>query len=149
MHLSLCLILTEHLLNHFVFIYVLSMIDLFIVAFNSVIVGFGNNILNTQNGIRFPSIPVSILYAILTLFWPVYNSSLLNITDFMLWNVKGFILTESKLLLLSSQFGTVTSSSLCISCMHLGCWDDGHIHAYSVEPCVLDILLIKHLGAGS
>ena len=44
-------------------------------------------------------------------FWLVLDSNLVNITDFMLWNVKDLILTESELLLLS------TSCSSCISCM--------------------------------
>ena len=76
---------------------------------------------------------VSILYIKFALFWLVLNSSLMNITDFMLWNIKDVILIESKLLLLSSQFGTVTSSSLCILHLCLICWGVGHNHSNTLE----------------
>ena len=133
-HLSFCLILTEHLLSCAMldWLYVLSVIDLFIVVFNSAIFALGNSILTALNGITFPSLPVSILY-MFTLFWLVPNSKLLNITDFMLWNVKDSILVESELLLLSCHFGTGTSSSLCILCICLGCWDVGHACTHPLE----------------
>ena len=120
-------------LSLFDWLYVLSMIDLIIVLFNSAIANLGNNILKTWNSMKFPSLHVSILYAICALFWLVPNSSLVYMTDFTLWNVQDFILTESELLLLSSQFGTVTTSSLCVSCMHLGYWGVSHIQAHPLE----------------
>ena len=49
-------------------LYFLNTIDLFIVAFNSAIADLGNSILKTQNGFKFPSLPVFILYTILVLF---------------------------------------------------------------------------------
>ena len=76
---------------------------------------------------------MSILYAIVTLLWPVLNSSLVNITDLMLWNVKDFILPESKHSLLSSKFGTEVSSSLCISCTCLGCWGVSCTYNWSLK----------------
>ena len=130
-----------HLLSHSMFnwLYVLNMIDLFIIAFNSAIVDLGNSILKIQNGIKFLLLPLSILYAIFTLFWLVLDSSLVNITDFMPWNIKDFILTESKLLLLSSWLCTVTSFSLCLPCMHLGCW------SYSISyPGALKCFCVPH-----
>ena len=84
-HLLLCLILTKHLLScsKFDWLYVLSMIDLYIVAFNSAIVDLRNSMLKTWNGIKFPSLPMSILYTIFALFWLILDSSLVNITDFI------------------------------------------------------------------
>ena len=101
-------------------------------VFNSTIVYPGNSILKNQKRIKFLSLPVSILYKIFALFWSVLNSSLVNITDFMLWMVKDFIFTESKLLF-SSQFGTLTFSSLYILCMYLSCWGVGHVHTCPLE----------------
>ena len=49
---------------------------------NFVSVDFGNIILDTLNGIKLPSLSVSILYVICTLFWLVCNSNLVNIADF-------------------------------------------------------------------
>ena len=60
----------------------------------SAIVDIGNSILKIWNGIKFQSLPVSILYAVFALFWLVLDSSLVNITDFMIWNIKDFLLTE-------------------------------------------------------
>ena len=83
-HLSSSLIFTEHLpsCSMFDWLYVLSTIDLFILAFNSTMVNLGNGILKILNGIRFPYLPVSILYTCFVLFWLVLNSfSLLNTTD--------------------------------------------------------------------
>ena len=78
---------------------------------------------------------MSILYAIFALFWLVLDSSLVYITDFTLRNIKDFILTESKLLLLSCQFAILTLSSSCISCTNLG--------VFSV--CHTDFLLFVYL----
>ena len=68
---------------------------------------------------------MSILYTNFVLFWLVLNSSLVNTTVFMLWNVKDLILTESKFLSLSSQLCTCTSPLIVhlkyISEL-LGCW---------------------------
>ena len=105
----------------FDWLYVLSNIDVFIMAFNSTMVDLGSSILKNPNVIRFPSLSVPILYAIFGLSWLVINSDLVNITDFIPWNFKDFILTESRLLFLSPQLCTRTSSSLCISCICLGC----------------------------
>ena len=51
------------------------------------------------------------------LFWLVLDSNLVNVTDFMVWNVKDFTLTEWKLLLFSTWLGMGTSSSLCVLCI--------------------------------
>ena len=107
----------------FEWLYVLSTTDLFTVAFNCAIIDLGNSILKPLNAIKFPSLPVSILYANLFLFWLQLCSNSVNFTNFMLLKVKDFILIESKLLLLSSQSGTGTSPSLWVSCICLGCWN--------------------------
>ena len=88
----------------------------------SAMVDLGNSILKTKNDIKFQSLPMPICMQFLFLFGFYSVLSLVNITDFMLWNIKGLILTESNLLLLSTWLGTETSSSLCISCMCLGQW---------------------------
>ena len=61
------------------------------------------------------------------------DSYLVNITNLMLMNVQDFILTKSKLLLLSSQPGMWTSSSLCVSCICQGSWSAGPIHVWPLE----------------
>ena len=95
-------------------------------------IGFGNSILKIWNGIKFTYIHVSILYAIIA-FWLVLYSSLVNMTDFTLWNIKYFILAESKLLFVSSWLGKVTSYCLRVSWMDLVCWGIIHTHACSLE----------------
>ena len=71
--LSVYFMLTEYIPSCSMFdkLHVLSTADLFILAFNSAIVDLGNSIFKIQNGIIFPSLPVSISYAIFTLFWLV------------------------------------------------------------------------------
>ena len=106
----------------FDWLYVLSTIDMFIVAFSSAMVDLGNNILKILYNIKFMSLPISILYASFVLFLLVLHSNIVNITDSMLSNVKVCILTGSELLF-STQLGMAigTSSFLCTSCICLGC----------------------------
>ena len=56
-------------------------------------VDIGNSILKTLNDINLPSLPLSTLYATFVLFGLVLDSRLMNITDYVLWNVKDFTLT--------------------------------------------------------
>ena len=51
----------------------------------------------------------------------------------MLWKVKDFVLTESKLLLLSIQLGMETPSSLRVSCMCMGCQAADFVHIWPLE----------------
>ena len=117
--------------------YVLSIIYLFIVAFNSAKIDLGNSI--TLNGIKFLHYLCLfvcifyILHATFIISWLVLDSTLVNIIDFILWNIKDFILTESNFLLLLTWLGTGTSSSLCVSCMHLGYWGAGLAHIHPLE----------------
>ena len=78
----------------FDWLYVLSTIVLFIIAFTSAMGDIGNSILNTLNGIKFPLVPVSILYAFFVPFWLVIDACSVNITEYILWNIKDVILTE-------------------------------------------------------
>ena len=55
----------------------------------------------------------------------------------MLLNVKDFILTESKLLLLWNQPGIRTSSSLWVLCIHLGWWGADLVFAWLLELSIL------------
>ena len=84
---------------------------------------------------------MSILYAICALFWLILGSSLVNITDFILWNVSDFILIDSKLLF-SSWFCTVSSSVLCISCMHLSA---AHSHSLELQHTTLKWVCLLHV----
>ena len=102
-------------------------------AFSYTIIDLGNSILKIQNGIKFQSLHVSIFMKYLFSFGLYSPLNLVNITDFTLWNVKNFLLTESRLLLLSSEFSTLTSSSLSISCMYLSCWGVGHAHTHPLK----------------
>ena len=68
-------------------------------VFNSVIVDFGNRILNTLNDIKLPLLPEAILYIILVLFWLVLKSNLVNITDLIRLKFKYIIFIESTFLL--------------------------------------------------
>ena len=74
MHLPSC--------STFDWLYVLSPIDLFIVAFNFTIIDLGNSI--TLNG-KFPSLPVSTLCGFFVLFWLVPDYNLVNITNLCYW----------------------------------------------------------------
>ena len=77
-------------------------------------------------------------------FWLVLNASFINMTDFTLWNIKDFTLTESKLLLLSSWLGTVTFI-LFVHPMHasgwLGHWPHLHSSPGGLAYCYEVILL--------
>ena len=131
--LSLCLIFTEHLLSCLMFdeLYVLSTIYLSFVAFNYAIVDLGSSILNILNGIKFPSL---LLYFYTFMFFFGLYLTVVNIADFMLWNVKDFLLIQLELLMLSTQLSTGTSFSLSISYMHLGYCSAG-------LPCVCPLEL--------
>ena len=60
----------------------------------------------------------------------------------MLLNVKDFILTESKLVLLSYHSGMGTPSSLWISCIHLDCWSCSCLGPQAPAYCSEVVLLI-------
>ena len=71
---------------------------------------------------------MSILNAIFTLFCLVLNPSLANIMK-----CQGFHTYLVQTLLLSSECGTVTSSSLCILCTHVSCWVADHTHTLELQ----------------
>ena len=116
--LSLCLNFTVHTPNTSISDWpcVFNMTELFFVVSNAANVDFGNNILNTLNGIKLSSLPVSILYIIHTFFWLVLDSILVNITDFTLSKFRYLILTKPKLLPFFSHSIVQGPSSCCISC---------------------------------
>ena len=83
-------------------------------------------------------------------FWLVLDSNLVNITYFMLWNVKDFILTHLKLMLLSTSLGTracllsiclihISGQLGCRSCLVLSPWT----LAYCSEK--VDLLQTLHI----
>ena len=78
---------------------------------------------------------MSILYAISDLFSLELDSNVVNITDFTLWNLNYFILTESKLLSFSTHLRT--STSLFISCRHPVIWVICFAHASSWNSGIL------------
>ena len=88
-----CSISTLHLPNCVivVWLYVFSLLFVFVFATNCSIVALGNNILYVYNGITFPSLPMSTLYGtmIMTLFVEVFRFAIiieqleLNLTEFI------------------------------------------------------------------
>ena len=57
------------------------------------------------------------------------DSILPNITDFILLNVKYFILTESRLFPVNVTWHVL----VCVSCLCLGCWGASHVHIFPLE----------------
>ena len=73
------------------------------------------------------------LFCMQFLFFFGLHMTLVNITDFTLWNVKDLILTEAKLILLSPWLCKWTSFSLGVSCMYLGCLGVDHACSDTLE----------------
>ena len=111
-------------------------------------VDIGNSILKTLKGIKFLSLPVSILYTIFVLFWLVLNSSLVNITNFVLWNANDlYSLTQrSHCIPLAWHNDFLVFVHLVHQSGLLRCWSYLHSSPEALAYCFEMILLSEHIA---